>query len=338
MLMDLTDTHDTTIGSMRKHATAYLHASLSKKLKTYTHTEAALDVDIILQHSLRQPRSYLLSHPETPLSPQQTTHIRQALTLRSSGLAIAYITQQKEFFGLPFFVNTDVLIPKPDTETLVETALLSLTPPFAHPFRILDTCCGSGCIGISLAKNLVSSIIKNGVHYNNLILSTDSAKRAVFTKKPHTPAIELICQDISPQALSVASYNAHTLLHAERAKGSICVHFDLADASRPYSQTDYFDCITANPPYIPRALVERLLQDGRGEPGLALDGGLDGLHLYAAIAKNCYTSLKPNGSVFIEAGEYNIAKASMLFAEAGFKQIRIFNDITGAPRLFSARK
>ena len=292
-------------------------------LKTQLRSSLMLDADVLLQHFLNKPRAWLFAHDDTDISP-----IREAFCIaakrRCTGLPIAYITGEKDFWGLPFHVSPDVLIPKPDTELLVERSLAIIREktaallPEQHLF-ILDPCTGSGCVAISILHTLEAENIRN---------------------------LCCIAADISPAALAIARRNAERLLSAETQTRLYIIEGDMRTLPETIARVREslspssllpnilrFDLIAANPPYVPSTLTQELLKDGRNEPALALDGGSDGLDFIRILTNNTRTVLNRNGVLLSEVGEYHAQAARRLFETAGFSDIRIHQDLAGQDRL-----
>lgn len=265
-----------------------------------------LDTEVILQHITGFDKTHLLLNRDTELSEEQEQFFINAIEKRKTGFPVAYITGHKEFFGFDFYVTPDVLIPKPDTELLVELALDALEDKFranqnAIP-TICDMCSGSGCVGLSIAKKL-----QEAAH-----------------------SFTLTCADISEKALSVAQKNASRLCASTDS-----MHFVQSNLFEniPHS----FDLIATNPPYVPHEESIELLKDGRSEPLLALDGDVtetgefsgtnDGLSLIRRLVPQCYEHLNRNGVLIMETGEYNAQETSELFKSAGFRTVRIEYDL-----------
>ncbi|MCR5189292.1 MAG: peptide chain release factor N(5)-glutamine methyltransferase [Treponema sp.] len=285
-----------------------------------------LDLEVLLQYSLNCDRTYLLLHAKDPLPQDKENWLQEALQKRITGLPIAYITGHKEFYGFDFLVSPAVLIPKPDTEILVERALdLIIEKMEARPNQLLticDMCTGSGCIGLSVMKSLID-----------------------LYKLPlgQLPKITLI--DISPEALEIAEKNIkHLGLPRELFR---IVRSNLFEQ---FSQEGgwTFDLILTNPPYIPHTMVDQLLQDGRSEPRLALDGDVsltgdpaytidgdkadDGLEIIRNLIPQAKTHLSPKGIILMETGEYNAKAAACLAQNHDFKT-QIHKDLEGQLRL-----
>ena len=292
-------------------------------LKTQPRSSLTLDADVLLQRFLNKPRAWLFAHDDTDISPIREAFCA-AVERRCTGLPIAYITCEKDFWGLPFHVSPDVLIPKPDTELLVERSLAIIREKAAvlrqeQNLFILDPCTGSGCVAISILHTLEAENIRN---------------------------ICCIAADISPAALAIARFNAQRLLSAEtqtrlhiiegdmRALPETITRFRESPSSSSFiSKPTRFDLIAANPPYVPSALTQELLKDGRSEPALALDGGSDGLDFIRILTNNTRTVLNRNGVLLSEVGEYHAQAASKLFETAGFSDVRIHQDLAGQDRL-----
>lgn len=282
-----------------------------------------LDINVLLEHCLCKSKTWILLNQNAELSQDVFEWLKNALELRKTGLPIAYITSHKEFFGLDFFVTPDVLIPKPDTEILVENAIFAIKEKIkSNPNRILtvcDMCTGSGCIGISVLKTLSLDLTQNA----NLPL--------------------FVLADISQNALQVAKKNAENILSKKEQERIRFCHTNL------FENIDLaFDAILTNPPYIPNNLVDELLKDGRSEPRLALDGDItltgekssscDGLELIRNLVPQAYEHLSYGGLFFMETGEYNAKKASLICKQTGFKNINIICDLENQLRVVTGKK
>lgn len=292
-------------------------------LKTQPRSSLTLDADVLLQHFLNKPRAWLFAHDDTDISSIRKAFCA-AVERRCTGLPVAYITGEKDFWGLPFHVSPDVLIPKPDTELLVERSLAIIREKAAallpeQNLFILDPCTGSGCVAISILHTLEAENIRN---------------------------LCCIAADISPAALAIARRNAQRLLSAETQTRLYIIEGDMrtlpetiAHVRESLSPSSLltnilrFDLIAANPPYVPSMLTQELLKDGRNEPALALDGGSDGLDFIRILTNNTCTVLNRNGVLLSEVGEYHAKAASKLFETAGFSDVRIHQDLASQDRL-----
>ena len=277
-----------------------------------------LDINCILCSILNVDKTYLLTHSQNELTETQLEDFTAAVSKRRTGLPIAYITGVKEFYGRDFCVSPAVLIPKPDTEILVERAA-EIILQSVQTVKLCDMCAGSGCIGLS-----VFLAVKENPQ-------TDLCK------------IESVClADISEAALEIAKLNTKRLLRDEDKARFSFIKTDLfAEIS------DTFDLICANPPYIPHGEAAALLEDGRNEPLLALDGDAHadgtvsesggGLSVIRRLVPAAFKRLNGGGTLLMECGEYNAQKAADLCREAGFSSVRIHKDLAGQMRLVEAK-
>lgn len=258
---------------------------------------AALDAELLMAHALNTSRGGVIAHGNDAVTEDNLRTFFHYIHQRERGTPVAYITGVKEFYGLEFTVTPDVLIPKPDTELLVELSLnfLSALPSSLSP-AIADICCGSGCIGISIAHTLS--------HYS------------------------LSFTDISAAALEVCKANAKRLLKgtegaAEFLSGGL---LDVFSAERKFS------LIVSNPPYVPSDVTDTLLLDGRGEPRLALDGGEDGLEITRQLVKAAVPHLERGGCLIIESSEEGTAQVAKMMKEAGLQDVTEHKDLSGQMR------
>lgn len=313
------------LAEYRKKNARTLFTCLSKNLKGYNYNSAILDIDILLSSVLEKERAWILSYGDVDLSESTLKKLDKFISLRLKGKPIAYILKSREFYGLDFFVDERVLIPKSDTEIVVEKALSFCLKNYKSPsdesFCILDLCSGSGCISIALVKNMCKEILN-----------------CTEKNKPPYKKIIVDFQDISRDTLDLAAINANKLLNAEIDARLVEIDFHCQDLKLGFAKKYQYDCIVSNPPYVPSKVVTKLLEDGRSEPRLALDGGNDGLDLYPYIATYAYQSLKSNGAFFVEAGEYNLDAAIDIFKSKGFTNIKTYRDLSAAKRVFSGNK
>lgn len=241
---------------------------------------------------------YLHGKDPVPTGGEEFFRYEEMLLKRASRVPLQYILGTQDFMGLTFFVDENVLIPRQDTETLVETVLKE------NPDRtssILDMCTGSGCIAVSLS---------------------------VLGKYGHVEGA-----DISPGALAVAEKNAVRILGGAVC-GSCSVRFRQSDLFSAFEPGEVFDVIVSNPPYIPTKVIEGLEPEVRDfEPLNALDGTEDGLFFYRSLAKECPAFLKDGGKVYFEIGYDQGAAVSELLAFGGFEEIRVIKDLAGKDRV-----
>ncbi len=221
------------------------------------------DAELLLMFALSRGRAYLFSHPEHPLTEQESARYDEALNQRSQGMPPQYIMGHQEFWGMDFIVSPDVLIPRPETEHLVE-AVLELARSLESP-RIVDVGTGSGCIALALAKEL-----------------------------PHA-AVHAV--DISPEALDIARRNAK--LHRLEQR----VTFHRSDLLGTFTQGELCDFVVSNPPYIRESEKGHLQIEVRDfEPHLALFSGPNGYEIIERLIQQAAQVLKPDGWLAMEIG------------------------------------
>lgn len=282
----------------------------------------SLDVEVLMQWILKKDRSYILFHRDEELSEEQESQLKKSISLRKTGLPIAYITGHKEFYGIDFMVSPDVLIPKPDTEILVENSIeiiRCLQDKSDHTLNILDMCTGSGCVAISIIKTL---------------------------KDLHSPGesnLKFTLADISNKALDIARENARRILDPETLSKLTFVNTNLFKNLKDKS----FDLIVSNPPYVPCDQTTELLKDGRNEPRLALDGDIDiegnpsgtkdGLEIIRNLVSQAKSHLTENGMLILETGEYNAMETACLMKKIGFRDVKTYVDLEGDLRNVSGK-
>jgi len=257
-----------------------------------------LDADLLVAHALGLTRIKLFLDLDRPLIEHELTAIRALVERRRKFEPIAYILGQREFYGHRFEVTKDVLIPRPDTETLVEHALKLLAKDLPEG-PVLDLCTGSGAIAVSLA------------------LGSDR---------------KVVATDLSREALAVAERNvkAHGLSdRVSLMQGNL---FDALEAPATFA------CITVNPPYIGADEMATLQPDVREhEPHLALDAGSDALSFYRRIAADAPRFLAARGALLVEVGMGQAAEVRALFEGAGLVHLTIHRDLGGIERVVEAR-
>jgi release factor glutamine methyltransferase len=281
-------------------------AAGAARLRTAGVGAPALDAALLLGDLVGLDRAGLLAHPEIELTADAEAAFDARLDRRAAGICVAYLLGHKEFRGLDFLVTADVLVPRPDSETLVEAGLDWLAdrfPPSAagrRAPRVLDLCAGSGCLGVALA-----------------------AAR---------PDVDLTLIDVSPAALEVAAANARRLLGSGRPFRPLLS--DLFDAlPPPGSAGGRFDLILSNPPYVPTAAIAGLAPEVRAEPRLALDGGADGLDLIRRIVGESPARLDAGGRILVESDSEQTAAVAALLETAGFVAVSLYRDLDGRPRV-----
>ena len=268
-----------------------------------------LDAELLFCHMLKKDKSWLFLHYGDELDDKICEEYFRLVDIQAGGMPLQYITGSQEFMGLPFRVNEKVLIPRQDTEILVEKALeiLKARKETRGGFRILDLCCGSGAIAVSLAYYL------------------KKAKRKAA----------VLGSDISSGALEVAKENAR-INGVERqirfAEGDLFGPFPKNRKGRGKKQ---FDMIVCNPPYIPTGVLPTLMREVREhEPLVALDGGEDGLDFYRRILDETWRYLVEEGVLLLEIGYDQGIAVTLLAEEAGaYGPVEIVKDLAGKDRV-----
>jgi release factor glutamine methyltransferase len=260
---------------------------------------ARLDAEVLLSHCLGMDRYGLYRQPEGPVDGEAARGFRHLVARRLRGEPVAYLTGRREFWSLPFAVTRDVLVPRPETEILVEEVLRACAGGDRGELRILEIGTGSGAISVALASEL-------------------NAARIVAT-------------DISPGALTVAAGNAADNRVADR------IDFVQGDLFAPL--TGNFDVIVSNPPYIADHEFAGLPADVREfEPRAALLAGPEGTEFHQAILREGWRYLKPGGMVFLEIGYGQTDRVAELFRETGrYDGVRFRDDYAGIARVVTAR-
>jgi release factor glutamine methyltransferase len=289
-----------------------------------------LAAELLLMHALERDRAWMYGHPEESLDPAAAEKFRALIARRAAGEPVQYLTGKQEFWGLEFEVTPAVLIPRPETEHVVEVALARLgergikihmdTGAPRETLRVADVGTGSGCLAVALAWEL-----------------------------PHA---EVLATDISAPALEIARRNAARHGVAER------VHFLQRDLLTGLAQTDpsgvvarhamaastqnrpLFDLIVSNPPYIARNEAEQLQREVRDhEPHTALFGGPTGTEMYQRLIDQARDQLRDRGILVLELGHDSAERVRGIFdAQPAWTKVAITMDLAGIPRVLAAER
>ena len=265
-----------------------------------------LSAELLLAHVFKYPRIRLYTDLARPLTDAELDTIRGLVKRAAEHEPIQYLTGKAHFYNLEFEVNRDVLIPRSDTETLVDRAMAHLkTHVGAEPPRVLELCTGSGCVAASIATH----------HKTAMVVATD----------------------VSLPALDVARRNIERLKLTERIE-LLCG--DLYGALEKLVDARPFDVIAANPPYIASEKMAGLDRNVREyEPALALDGGADGLDPHRKILAGAHERLVPGGRLMMEiAYDQEEAALWMLRDDPRFSDPKCFRDLAGRPRVVEATR
>ena len=276
---------------------------------------ARLDAECLVAAGLGCPRWHLILEPNRRLSPEEFSRILRLLQRRERREPLAYVLGVREFWSLPMAVSAGVLVPRPETETLVEAALAAwgemraesresrVETREARPI-IVELCTGSGAVAIALAKEL--------------------------------PAARVLATDLSWRALRVARANAAR--HGVAARIEF-LRGDLWRAVNGQAPAGSVDLVVANPPYIRSPELETLMPEVQWEPRLALDGGADGLRVLRKIVASSPDRIRPGGVLLLEIGADQAEAVGALLAASGrFEPARLRPDLAGRPRVVVARR
>jgi len=260
---------------------------------------ARLDAELLLAHALGTDRIRLIVDAERLLSPDELKSYRELIKRRRTAEPVAYLLGRREFYGFELRVDRRVLIPRPDSEALVEVAL-ERTRSSSMYGRALDLCTGSGCVAIALARQ--------------------------------RPSWRITGIDLSEQAIELARDNALRL-------GAVWgVRWLAGDLCAPLSPSEHFELVCANPPYVPSAEVDALEPTIREfEPRLALDGGPDGLVVIRRILEQALPRLRSGGILALEVAAGQSSSVAELFERAGLKDVERKRDYGGHERVVSGR-
>jgi release factor glutamine methyltransferase len=289
-----------------------------------------LAAEILLLHVLGRDRTWIYAHPEEIVSDEHSGRYFELIARRAAGEPTQHLTGKQEFWGLEFEVTREVLIPRPETEHVIEVALdrLALREVRAgRPnkndgagLRIADVGTGSGCIAVALAKEL--------------------------------PGAEFVAVDISAAALAVARRNAEqhgvverielvesNLLQGLGKSDRLAQHAAPLQGVLAASAMPHFDLIVSNPPYVGRREAETLAREVREhEPETALYGGEEGYELYGELIRQAAKHLKPSGIVVLELGHNSLAAVEPLLDSAHWANVGITKDLAGIPRVIAAER
>lgn len=256
----------------------------------------SLEARILLAAAAGKTTEQLMRDMYLYTSPEIEEKAHSMIERRLQGEPLAYISGSWEFYGLPMTVTPDVLIPRMDTEILVDAAIDAIKG-FGMKGRVLDLCCGSGCIACAIAHEL--------------------------------PAARVVAADISPSALEVCRKNIK-----DNKLTSRIIPMNADATTWPPMSIGSFDVIVSNPPYIPSfELIELDCSVRDYEPMTALDGGEDGLDFYRAIIKYWTITMRPNGLMMFEVGEGQADEVKMMLLKAGFVSVEGRNDTLGFERV-----
>lgn len=254
-----------------------------------------LDAQLLLQKVLKKDKLFIILNRNETLSKDEEEEFLKLINLRKDKMPVKYILGECEFMGLNFYVKEGVLIPRADTEILVEEVIKEIKENNYN--RICDVCCGSGAIGVSIGKYIENSTVD--------------------------------CYDISDIAIEVTGKNIERFLLKDRLTVE---KSDLLTVA--IKQNKKFDVIVSNPPYIKEEVIPTLMEDVKDyEPYIALCGGIDGLDFYRKITNQSLEILENNGLLAFEIGYDQEEEIKELLIENGFTDVRVINDLAGLNRV-----
>lgn len=257
--------------------------------------EASLDARLLLEYVCKTDRNTLLAHGEREVCEAEYERYKGLLIERAGHIPLQHLTGEQEFMGLTFIVNNKVLVPRQDTEILVEEVLRNLH----DGMRILDMCTGSGCILLSLLQ------------YSNDCVGMGA--------------------DLSGEALETARENYRRL---REARPQMEADFIESDLFAEIPKQERYEIIVSNPPYIRTGVIETLMPEVRDhEPVMALDGKEDGLFFYREITGRAGAYLTRGGMLFYEIGYDQAADVCKIMEEEGFREIEVVKDFAGLDRV-----
>jgi release factor glutamine methyltransferase len=273
-------------------------------LSTAGITNARLDAEVLLSHSIRKDRVWLITHRDDVLDDEKRRDFDEAIRRRTKREPLQHIIGNQEFWGLEFKVTPDVLIPRPETEFIIEAAL-AIVQDRNRPVRIIDLCTGSGCIAVSLAKELT--------------------------------AAHVIATDASEKSLAVARENARNHSVADR------IRFLEGDLFEPLEELDIrgqIDIIVSNPPYVRESDLPALQSEVKDyEPLMALIAGPEGTEIAQRIIKHATEYLKKTGALIMEMGLGQAgALTRMTEATGAYSKPEVLKDLAGIDRVIVAKK
>lgn len=265
---------------------------------------ARLDAEVLLRDALGRDRAWLLAHIRDDFDDERRGVFERAVERRALREPLQYITGRQEFWGLDFLVSPDVLIPRPETELIIETAL-GAVPDRNRGITIVDLCTGSGCIAVSLARELKSA--------------------------------RIFATDTSAKALDVARENAHRHGVAGR------IRFLEGDLFAPLEELDIaaqVDMIVSNPPYVPQGFGSVLQPEVRDyEPAMALFAGRDGTEIHQRIIGQAPSFLKRGGLLIMEMGIGQAGALGRMVRDSGvYDSLRVLKDLAGIERVMAVQK
>jgi release factor glutamine methyltransferase len=303
-----------------------------------------LAAELLLVHALNRNRTWLYAHPEETLTDAEAQRFFELIARRAAGKPTQHLTGKQEFWGLEFEVTPDVLIPRPETEHVIEVALDRLAlrelranrPPKSagEGLQIADIGTGSGCIAIALAKELpAANLLATDISSAALAVAKRNAQRHGVADRIDFREANLLSpvgpQQAAPQPAKVPNSAPQSGFDESRLNSPLVTR---------HSQLS-FDLIVSNPPYIGRREAPTLPREVRDhEPPTALFGGEEGYEPYAGLITESAKHLKPGGILVLELGHNSLPAVQPLLDTAAWTNIGVTNDLAGIPRVLAAER
>jgi len=279
-----------------------LHSAIAQ-LEAAGIDESRLHAEVLVFHVLHCDRAHLFAHPERELSSAEQSQYQQLIARRAAGEPLQYLTGHQEFWKADFLVTPAVLIPRPETEHLIETTLeIIRVCALGPPLKLIDVGTGSGAIAITLAREL--------------------------------PEAEVHAVDLSPEALQIARLNAKRLITENL---HVRVHFTQSDVLASVVCDASFDFVVSNPPYVGYNEADKVQEVVKHyEPSMAVFAGDDGLDVIRRLIPQAWEALRSGGWLLIEIGYTQSEAVRALLA--GWHGVHTVADLAGIPRVIAARK
>jgi len=307
-----------------------------------------LAAELLLLHVLGRDRTWIYSHPEGKISSADADRYFALIARRKTGEPTQHLTGKQEFWGLEFEVSPDVLIPRPETEHVIEVALDRLAVRELRAGRkqtltgeglqIADIGTGSGCIAIALAKELPgATIYATDISAAALAVAQRNAKRHSVSERIHFIKSNLLDGFTARGAANAGL----SVVGAQHAAPQLGTQLSAATDQSPVTsnQSPLFDLIASNPPYIGRREAATLMHEVRDhEPEIALYGGEEGYELYADLIRQAAAHLKPGGLLVLELGHDSLPAVQPLLDAPAWTNVGVTNDLAGIPRVIAAER
>src|SRR5258707_825892 len=307
-----------------------------------------LAAELLLLHVLGRDRTWLYAHPEEQLSSGDAERFFALITRRANGEPTQHLTGKQEFWGLEFEVTPDVLIPRPETEHVIEVALDRLAARELRAGRkqtltgeglqIADIGTGCGCISIALAKEMPqATIYATDISSAALAVAKRNAARHAVADRIRFLECNLLDGFIDRGAAAVGS-SIVVAQHAAPLLGNTTPNAEAGSRNTGHGSR-LFDLIASNPPYIGRREAATLMREVRDhEPEIALYGGEEGYELYAGLITQAAAHLKPGGMLVLELGHNSLPAVQPLLDAPTWTNVGVTNDLAGIPRVLAAER